>query len=268
MRLRLGLLQDQAAIDRQIAREAAEAVAKKKKADIPTVKTEAETKADEAGELKEKEKGSSKSVPKSTPRIRPLSEAKAIDSGATFISETFLFGVGLSLIVFESWRQRRKETTRRGDVAEKLKELEEKDIEKWELLDELQREVQDLRAREREGAGAGKAGQSWFWNASKKDTDRNNAKHQDIPKKTPKFETPPAARSEPRILPGARTRSDIHSETDEPVSGDVSSTGFSESTMPSSSAPSLQPPMVSPRNVQHDSRSDGITTTTDNTRTT
>lgn len=161
MRLRLGLLQDQAAIDRQIAREAAEAQAKKAKAEIPTVKTEAQTKADEAAASKEKEKGSEKPKSTSTPkvRIRPLTEAKAIDSGATFISETFLFGVALSTIIFESWRQRRKEASRRSDVAEKLQELEEKDKAKSALLGELQHEVDELRS------ARGHGGSSWFWGA-------------------------------------------------------------------------------------------------------
>jgi len=125
MRLRLGLLQDTAAIERQAAREAAEAQAKKKKHQIPTVKTEAQMKADEAAIARQKEKALEPPKPPPMPRIRPLSEAKAIDSGATFISEAFLFMVAGGLIVFESWRSRRKETSRREDVAERLKELEE-----------------------------------------------------------------------------------------------------------------------------------------------
>ncbi|MCJ1378144.1 hypothetical protein MMC17_001240 [Xylographa soralifera] len=147
MRLRLGLLQDQAAIDRQIAREAKEAQLKKHKIEVPTVKTEVQTKADEAATTKEKEKGSDKAQPilQAKPKIRPLSEAKAIDSGATFISEGFLFGVTLSTILFETWRSRRKENNRREDVAEKLRNLEEQDQAKWQLLDELQREVEELR---------------------------------------------------------------------------------------------------------------------------
>jgi len=159
MRLRLGLLQDHAAIDRQIAREAAEAQAKKAKAEIPTVKTEAQTKADEAAVIREKEKGGEKAKSTSTPkvRIRPLSEAKAIDSGATFISETFLFGVALSTIMFEAWRRRREEVSRRSDVAEKLQELEEKDMAKTALLEELQHEVEELRS------ARGHGGSSWFW---------------------------------------------------------------------------------------------------------
>ncbi|KAF2400443.1 hypothetical protein EJ06DRAFT_462172, partial [Trichodelitschia bisporula] len=125
MRLRLGLLQDSATIDRQIARELAEAEARRLKAAAPTVKTEAEMKATEAALLKEK-KGIEEHVKAATkkPRIRPLSEAKAIESGANFISETFLFMVAGSIIVFESVRSRRKESNRQGDVNERLEELE------------------------------------------------------------------------------------------------------------------------------------------------
>lgn len=95
MRFRLGLLQDTAAIEKQIAKEAAEHQAKKHKHEAPTVKTEAHTKADEAAAAREKESGE-KPKPKSSsrqPKIRPLSEAKAIDLGANFVSETFLFVV-------------------------------------------------------------------------------------------------------------------------------------------------------------------------------
>jgi len=161
MRLRLGLLQDQASIDRQIAKEAAEALAKKRETEIPTVKTEAETKAEESLSAKEKKEIADKVKSSSKPKIRPLSEAKAIDSGATFISETFLFGVALSTIIFESWRQRRKEANRRGDVADKLRELEEKDKIQRQLLEELQREIEELRAGK--GRVVSQGGSAWYW---------------------------------------------------------------------------------------------------------
>ena len=158
MRMRLGLLQDHAAIDRQIAREAAEAQAKKAKAEISTVKTEAQTKADELAAAKAKEKGieKPKSASQSKPKIRPLSEAKAIDSGANFISETFLFTIGLSLIILEALRTRRKESTRRIDVAAKLDELEERDRMKTKMLEDLEHEIHELQDREKSGIT------SWF----------------------------------------------------------------------------------------------------------
>lgn len=147
MRLRLGLLRDSAAIDKQIAREAAEAQAKKHKPQAPTVKTEAQTKAEEAADAKLRAKITEPPKPPPKPRIRPLSEAKAIDSGATFISEAFLFLVGGGLIVFESWRSRRKETSRREDVAERLTELEESEKTAREGLIALEKELLRLRAK-------------------------------------------------------------------------------------------------------------------------
>jgi len=155
MRMRLGLLQDTAAIDRAHAKEAANAAAKKKLLEIPTVKTEAQTKAEEkAAEKAGKEKTEHKAVPK--PRIRPLSEAKAVETGANFISEAFLFGVAAGLIFFESWRSRRKETSRREDVSERLAELEESEKAARRALVELEREVLQLRARNATGTANSK----------------------------------------------------------------------------------------------------------------
>jgi hypothetical protein len=139
MRLKLGLLQDPAAIERQIQKELKEAEAKRQKAAAPTVKTEAQTKAEEE-ELKKlkKEVGEHVKAAIKPPRIRPLSEAKAIESGANFISETFLFVVAGSLILFESWRRDRKEKGKDADVMERLEELQkqrEEDKEKIELLE-------------------------------------------------------------------------------------------------------------------------------------
>jgi hypothetical protein len=126
MRLRLGLLQDPAAIDRQIAREVAEAEARRKRAAIPTVKTEEQTKREELLLKKEVKDIEGKVKEKTQPRIRPLSESKAIETGANFISETFLFCVAGGIIVFEWWRQGRKESNRRDEVSDRLSSLEMK----------------------------------------------------------------------------------------------------------------------------------------------
>jgi hypothetical protein len=138
MRLRLGLLQDPAAIDRQIAKELADAEARRKRvlkeAAVPTVKTEAQAKRDDA--IKEKERKKIEDELKKPPRIRPLSEAKAIETGANFISETFLFCVAGGIIVFEYFRNKRKDASRRGDVEDRLDELEK---ERDELLQKMQR---------------------------------------------------------------------------------------------------------------------------------
>ncbi|KAI4217332.1 MAG: hypothetical protein LQ351_000641 [Letrouitia transgressa] len=148
MRLRLGLLQDHSAIEKQIAREAAEAQAKKHSSAGSTVKTEAQTKADEASTAKTKEKGTEKAKAASKPRIRPLSEAKAIDAGANFASETFLLSVGVGLIIFERWWSSKRESTRREDVADRIAELETSERNARRALVELEKEVLKLRAKD------------------------------------------------------------------------------------------------------------------------
>ncbi|PGH26758.1 hypothetical protein AJ80_01522 [Polytolypa hystricis UAMH7299] len=148
MRLRLGLLQNNAAaLERQAAREAArdaaEAAAKKKQ-QIPTVKTQAQMKADEEKAARLKEKAAE---PQPKPRIRPLTEAKAIDSGATFISEAFLFIVAGSLIVFEAFRSRRKAANKREDIAERVTEMEESDKAARRGMLALEKEIIQLKAK-------------------------------------------------------------------------------------------------------------------------
>lgn len=143
MRLRLGLLQDPAVIEKQIAREAAEAQARKHKLEAPTVRTEAEMKAFEAETAEEKKKAREKTKP----RIRPLSEAKAIDTGANFVSESFLFLVSLGLIGFEWSRREKKENTRREDVAERIGELEETERSSRRALVDLEKEILRLRIK-------------------------------------------------------------------------------------------------------------------------
>lgn len=149
MRWRLGLLQDAAAVERQAAKEAAAEAAKKHKhSSIPTVKTETQMKAEEEAAARAAKEASEPPKPRPRPKIRPLSEAKAIESGATFISETFLFSVAAGLLLFESWRSRRKESNRRDDVAERLNDLEESENAARRALVELEREVLRLRAKE------------------------------------------------------------------------------------------------------------------------
>ena len=67
--------------------------------------------------------------------VRPLNESKAIDSGAKLISEAFLFGVAGGLIIFESWRSRRKENARREGVADAIEALQSEMEELRSLLE-------------------------------------------------------------------------------------------------------------------------------------
>ena len=147
MRWRLGLLQDAASLEKQAQRDAAREVAKRHKHETPTVKTEAQTKVDEAAAAKAAKEPAEPARSKKEPTIRPLSEAKAIESGANFISETFLFGVAASLILFESWRSRRKDSARRDVVQDRLNDLEESEAAARMALVELEREVLQLRAK-------------------------------------------------------------------------------------------------------------------------
>ena len=142
MRMRLGLLQDQEVIDRQIKKEAEAAEARRRSAEAPTVMTEAQMKEHEkmTKEEKKKIKESHK------PRIRPLSENKAIEAGANFVSEAFIFAVGAAIILFESWRSGRKEKGRRNEVAERLDALQE-EVEK---ISNLEAEILRLRAENEE----------------------------------------------------------------------------------------------------------------------
>lgn len=150
--MRLGLLRDTAAAEKQAAKRAAEAEAKKHQPTVPTVKTEAETKAEEAAAAKAKEAAMEAAKPAPpVPHIRPLSEAKAIDSGANFISEAFLFMVAGGLIVFESWRSRRKETSRREDVEGRLVELEQSEKAARRALVALEKELLELKSKTHEG---------------------------------------------------------------------------------------------------------------------
>lgn len=144
MRLRLGTLRDTAASQR---RAQAEAAVRKLKPTSPTVKTEAEAKAEEEAIARAKAAAEEAAKPAPRPHIRPLSESKAIESGATFISEAFLFIVAGGLIVFESWRSRRKETTRREDVASRLAELEESQKAERLALIALEKELLQLKAK-------------------------------------------------------------------------------------------------------------------------
>ncbi|EKV04470.1 Optic atrophy 3-like [Penicillium digitatum] len=143
MRIRLGSIRDTATSQRQ---DAAAAEARKHKPTIPTVRNAADTKAAEDAEAKAKAAAEEAAKPHHY-RIRPLSESKAIESGANFISESFLFLVAGGLILFESWRSRNKESTRREGVEGRLADLEQSEKAAREALVALEKELLQLRAK-------------------------------------------------------------------------------------------------------------------------
>lgn len=57
-------------------------------------------------------------------KIRPLNDTKAIQNGANFLAESFVFSVAGGLIVYESWRSRRKEQARQESVVDDIKVLQ------------------------------------------------------------------------------------------------------------------------------------------------
>jgi hypothetical protein len=159
MRMRLGLLQDPATIDRQIAKEVKAAEAARKKSQIPTVKTEEEAKAEENMTKEEREKAKKKIEASHKPRIRPLSETKAIEMGANFAAEAFIFMVGIGVIVFEQWRQRRKARNQRDDIREDLEEVQAE-------LKSVKAELEELKARHPESTTGKLLG---FWKSKSED---------------------------------------------------------------------------------------------------
>lgn len=184
MRMRLGLLQDPAVIDRQIKKELQAAEAARQKAAMPTVMTEEEMKADEALTEKEREAIRKKAEERTKPRIRPLSEQKAIEMGANFAAETFIFAVGIGVIVFEQWRQRRKARNARDDIREDLEEMQNE-------LRAVKAELEEFKARHPEPAPSGRL--LGFWKGSGKTEDKKDPKQTVEP--TPAVITPPSTRA-------------------------------------------------------------------------
>jgi hypothetical protein len=171
MRMRLGLLQDPAVIDRQIKKEMQVAEAARQKAAMPTVKTEEEMKAEDAMTEKEKEAIRKKAEERVKPRIRPLSEQKAIEMGANFAAETFIFAVGIGVILVEQWRQRRKARNARDDIREDLEEMQ---IE----LKAVKAELEELKIRHPEPAPSG--GLLGFWKGGKIEEKKNQKKTTEV----------------------------------------------------------------------------------------
>ncbi|KAI0062109.1 OPA3-domain-containing protein [Artomyces pyxidatus] len=89
--------------------------------------------------------------------VRPLSEIRAIENGANFLAEGFLFTVAAALIVGETWRTSRNSSKRRDGVDEALETLQTQVREmdarmaRWEdaVAEERQRNVELTRILER-----------------------------------------------------------------------------------------------------------------------
>ncbi len=126
MRMRLGLLHDAEAQQRMYEREQKAAEEKKKKAESPTVRSEEEQRKYEEQKAKDEREGTKKKKDEQPKvKIRPLSDTRAIELGANFFSETFIFMVAVGLLLAENYRSSRKASNRRDEVQERLDTLEE-----------------------------------------------------------------------------------------------------------------------------------------------
>ena len=160
--MRLGLLQDRATIDKQIAREAAEAQAKKHKHPHPTVKTEAQSKLDEIAVSREKDKAreaakeEAKNAKVTKRKIKPLSEAAAIETGANFVAETFVFSVALGVLFLQDQWSKSKKSSQDEKEAEALAALQADNQTYRTSVLELEKEVLRLRAKDLDFKGPNK----------------------------------------------------------------------------------------------------------------
>jgi DNA repair exonuclease SbcCD ATPase subunit len=148
MRLSVAALRDVAAEKR--AKEIAEA---------PTVKTEEQTRAEEAAkekaaaEKKEAKAEASKSIWKR--KFRPLPEAKAVDLFADVIGDGFILAIAAGLIVYEYVKSRGKPDTNAVRIEEldqqlkeeksRIEELEETEKRQQKRVEALEEALESLR---------------------------------------------------------------------------------------------------------------------------
>ena len=168
MRMRLGILHDAEAQQRMHEREQRAAEEKRKKEESPTVRSEEEQKKyDErkAKEAKGETDGKKKEEKAPRVKVRPLSDARAIELGANFFSEAFIFAVAVGLILAENYRSSRKSSQRRDEVSERLDALETQvdHLQKEHNLPELEALNEKIKkARQSRSSGSWYNPFSWF----------------------------------------------------------------------------------------------------------
>lgn len=133
MRIQVNLLRDKEAEKR--ARERAGAA---------TVKTEEQTKAEEAS--KKAHHYSQQDVSVWKRKFRPLPESRAVDLFADVVGDTFILSVAISLLMYEYLRQQAKPDAN----AEKLAEL----VKLEEELNKRQRELEETQKQQQERVAA------------------------------------------------------------------------------------------------------------------
>lgn len=58
-------------------------------------------------------------------KVRPLNDRKAIEDGATFLAETFVFGVAGSIIVYETYKAKKKQNERTEMIEDDIRALQD-----------------------------------------------------------------------------------------------------------------------------------------------
>lgn len=140
----------------------------KEKAEAPTVKTEQQTKREEEAKEKEKEKKSTGASPLPKPKrppfqsiwtrkFRSLPEDKAVDLFADVIGDTFILGVAVALILYETYRAGKKPDANKERIAEleqrldereeELRAAEEKHQQRFETLELALRSLRDPKSK-------------------------------------------------------------------------------------------------------------------------
>ncbi|KAM9913222.1 hypothetical protein OXX69_001812 [Metschnikowia pulcherrima] len=77
-------------------------------------------------------------------KIRPLNDKKAVESGANFLSEFFIFSVAGSLILYESNRSRIKSNNEKLNTKNDISELQDDIKEMKQLMERLAADLELL----------------------------------------------------------------------------------------------------------------------------
>lgn len=77
-------------------------------------------------------------------KIRPLNDKKAVESGANFLLEAFIFLVAGSLILYESYRSRVKANNEKLTVKNDISELQDEILQVKALMEKLTTDIELL----------------------------------------------------------------------------------------------------------------------------
>lgn len=89
--------------------------------------------------------------------IKPLSEARAVELGANFLSELIIFGVGAATIIFETVRTSQN-TKKKKILAEERLQLQEEELSRLkshvsrmeEILEDVEKRMKDVSLHQQE----------------------------------------------------------------------------------------------------------------------